>query len=254
MLTARLSRAAHAGVGPLAAVTLLVAVGIALPRAAQAAIRGTPGYSGTLSSNANIRKQQLLCDPQDPLRGSSSTTYDPTVSRLTQINPVALTPNDGYVITQAVVAVSDNGFVDVTNLANSGMPFSVPDQIGYVQVFWESTASPPSAAVGSGLAPNYELRDQGGVEGVDTHRLEFDYLPASDTVVATYTTYADPGRDNGGMGIRPDSLTSPLFTPNTVGPAQIAPVTVSGPLVPEPSGLALLGLGALAVARRSRRS
>src|SRR5688500_7341906 len=43
---------------------------------ALAAAAGGSGYSGQLSSNAAIRKQQLTCDPDEPQRGSTSVLYD----------------------------------------------------------------------------------------------------------------------------------------------------------------------------------
>src|SRR5690349_21521596 len=37
---------------------------------------GGSGYSGTLSTNPTIRQQQLICDPAEPARGSTSVLYD----------------------------------------------------------------------------------------------------------------------------------------------------------------------------------
>src|SRR5438128_3974701 len=37
---------------------------------------GGSGYSGTLSTNSVIRQQQLICDPAEPLEGSTSVQYE----------------------------------------------------------------------------------------------------------------------------------------------------------------------------------
>src|SRR5688500_11874855 len=43
------------------------------------------GYSGQLSSNRAIRNQQLTCDPDDPISGSTSTVYNPAVVTLSSL-------------------------------------------------------------------------------------------------------------------------------------------------------------------------
>src|SRR5215211_6667837 len=37
---------------------------------------GGSGYSGTLSTNSVIRQQQLICDPAEPVQGSTSLQYE----------------------------------------------------------------------------------------------------------------------------------------------------------------------------------
>ncbi len=44
---------------------------------------GGSGYSGALYGNKAQRKQELICDPNEPTAGSTSTTYDPTIVSLT---------------------------------------------------------------------------------------------------------------------------------------------------------------------------
>src|SRR4051794_11632336 len=51
-------------------------------RASLAKLTGGSGNSGTLSSNAAVRKQQLIADPPDPTMGSQSVSYDPAVVTL----------------------------------------------------------------------------------------------------------------------------------------------------------------------------
>src|SRR5687767_12710552 len=53
--------------------------------AALARRAGGSGYSGQLSSNRAIRKQQLTCDPDDPIGGSTSTLYNPAVVTLSNL-------------------------------------------------------------------------------------------------------------------------------------------------------------------------
>src|SRR5688500_12043403 len=43
---------------------------------AVAAAAGGSGYSGQLSANPAIRRQQLAVDPDEPQRGSTSVLYD----------------------------------------------------------------------------------------------------------------------------------------------------------------------------------
>src|SRR5687768_453094 len=58
---------------------------------ALASATGGSGYSGTLSSNLSIRKQQLICDPAEPVQGSTSVLYDASKVTLT-----GLVPGPGY--------------------------------------------------------------------------------------------------------------------------------------------------------------
>src|SRR5688572_26156024 len=70
-------RTLAAGVVALVAWALFPATaGAAVARRA-----GGSGYSGTISNNPAIRRQQLTCDPP-PADGSTSVEYDPRVSTL----------------------------------------------------------------------------------------------------------------------------------------------------------------------------
>src|SRR5687768_9320761 len=48
---------------------------------------GGSGYSGQLSNNAALRRQQLTCDPDEPQRGSTSVLYDSKLVTLSGIVP-----------------------------------------------------------------------------------------------------------------------------------------------------------------------
>src|SRR5688500_2324370 len=64
---------------------------------ALAAAAGGSGYSGTLSTNTSIRKQQLVCDPAEPKQGSTSTLYDPSMVTLTGVMPGPGYNNLGFI-------------------------------------------------------------------------------------------------------------------------------------------------------------
>src|SRR5947207_6311816 len=64
----------------------VAAVGLVMcwPAVSSAALAdpSSGGYSGKLSRNASIRKQQLICDPTGPgapVSGSTSVSYDPNM-------------------------------------------------------------------------------------------------------------------------------------------------------------------------------
>lgn len=231
--------------------------------AALAQQAGGSGYSGTLSNNKAIRKQQLIADPNHPISGSTSLSYDPSVVTIS-----SLIFGPGY---------GGTGFVEVddgegTFLQDIDSFLSSPagSETGYAQVFYSlggpiitfgaSTplgASLPTTPGQIPVAPGFIPIKKGGPTAVDTHAFEFTYLPTvPDSTVAVYTIFAKP----------PNSETEELgdFMEGEDGQgnrfilnaSQIAPVTVRSNLnaVPLPpqvwAGLATLAAIVVVASRR----
>src|SRR6478672_6506612 len=58
---------------------------------------GGSGYSASLSTNSVIRQQQLICDPAEPIAGSTSVLYDASKVTLTGLIPGPGYDNFGFV-------------------------------------------------------------------------------------------------------------------------------------------------------------
>lgn len=213
---------------------------------------GLSGYSGTLSTDPISRQQQLICDPEEPIRGATSTSYDPTLVRL-----VNLGAGPGYTVGGAIQLVqydpetqtlSDPFFM---NLFGPGGYFSLDGnfnliETGLVRVIYEQIG--PAGQI----TPTGTILDEKPgvtVNGVDTHVLYFDPLYNFDTglpvdnTLAQYTVFAGPndymeGLDDNGEVFR-------------LGPDQLVGVTVG---LPEPAGAALLFAGLIALGGRFRRT
>ena len=228
---------------------------VSLPSPAPAAlarksVNGTAplaSYSGTLSSNATIRQQQLICDPPEPVRGSTSVAYEPD-----KVSLIGFAYGPGYV----PLTVNDRDTTGYVEVEQGGERFlqDLPDfllqpagrETGYVQVLYslldQAGQITPSGTV---LDEDPGLGDPG--EGVDTHQFTFRELDSA-LGPATYHIYGD----DGSRGAAADFLTGldDAGAPFTVTSAGIHDATVTAP---EPSGLFVLGLGTLGLlARRPR--
>jgi len=202
---------------------------------------GGAGYSGTLSRNRAIRKQQLICDPATgggsslvpqvvnpqpgaPVAGSTSVTYDPSIVHLSGFLDGPSYGGSG------VVAVDTGEGIVLEDIAlYVEMPFG--KEVGYVQWNYER---PFVGEVPAGqLTPpaGYTIEDNAGVSGFDTHALFFDYLEGvSDNAVATYKIFAaKEGQFYGNGG---DFLVGTDANGNsyTLGPDQLLSATVRGSL------------------------
>lgn len=202
---------------------------------------GGAGYSGTLSRNRAIRKQQLICDPATgggsslvpqvvnpqpgaPVAGSTSVTYDPSIVHLSGFLDGPSYGGSG------VVAVDTGEGIVLEDIAlYVEMPFG--KEVGYVQWNYER---PFVGEVPAGqLTPpaGYTIEDNAGVSGFDTHALFFDYLEGvSDNAVATYKIFAaKEGQFYGNGG---DFLVGTDAEGNsyTLGPDQLLSATVRGSL------------------------
>jgi hypothetical protein len=232
----------------VAAVTLVAPV---VSYAAAAQKLGLSGYSGTLSTDPITRQQQLICDPEEPIRGATSTAYNPSLVRL-----VNLGAGPGYTVGGAIQLIqfspqtetfSDPFFM---NLFGPGGYFSLDGRFnlfetGLVRVIYEQIG--PTGQI----APTGTILDEKPgvtVDGVDTHALFFEAvidfetgLPVDNTF-AQYSVFAGPNDymealDDDGQVFR-------------LGPDQLVGVTVG---LPEPAGAALLFAGLIAVGGRFRR-
>ena len=205
-------------------------------------------YSGTLSRNAVIRQQQLICDPPEPIRGSTSVSYEPDKVSLAGF---AYGPGYGplFVDNQPVI-----GYVEVEQSSERFLQdldsFLVePEGIetGYVQVLYSLTGQAGQIQPG-GLVLDEDpgLGDPG--EGVDTHQFFFTESQGLPTSPATYRIYAD----DGSRGADPDFLVGldDAGAPFTVTAAGIHNAIVTAP---EPAGMIVLGLGGILMLGRRRR-
>jgi hypothetical protein len=204
--------------------------------AALARAAGGSGYSGQLSSNRAIRKQQLACDPDDPISGSTSTLYNPAMVTLSN-----LFFGPGY--TGRGVVEVDTGDGRVLQDIRTFLVDPSGSETGYAQVFYsqqgqEVPGGNPSPAGAPGQIPvpaGFFVNDTDGVKGVDTHGFEFTYLDVPDTTVAEYRIFAAEQGERGSgnsedflVGRRDDGSTFRL------GPNDLSSAVVRGNLIPLP--------------------
>lgn len=250
-------RAELAKVGALLGFVGLIAAGTETASAAAARRQGGSGYSGVLSSNPSLRAQQLACDPDFPISGSTSVIYNPAIvslgSDLGNGLGDSLIAGSGYSVTGLVEVVND-GVRRLQPLTPGSAFDPVGQETGYVQVVYTlldgGEPGEVSLPQGFGVVDSDEA-----VDGVDTHAFTFRYVDGvAANIDATYTIYADLGDTHSGN--RPDSLTAvddngQVFT---LTPGQLQAAQVRGNVVPEPSSLALLGLCGAALLGRRRRA
>jgi hypothetical protein len=233
--------------------TLLAVIGFAADasEAALAKKLGGSGFSGTLSSNKAIRKQQLIADPDEPDSGSESLQYNPSI-----VTVSGLTFGPGYT-GQAFVEVDNDGSPTLQDLT-SFLASPLGPETGYIQLHFNTPViTAPQIHGQIPVANGYKTVDQGGPAGVDTHAFLFNYLSTvPDSAVAVYTIYADVGGRNSGN--RSDFLAGHDSSGNYIlGPSDIAPITVRGSLnsvpVPQAVWVGGLTLAGLFVATKLRR-
>jgi hypothetical protein len=216
-------------------------------------------YSGTLSSSSVVRQQQLICDPPEPIRGSTSVEYEPDKVRLTGFDygpgygPLVVNDRDvtGY------VEVEQGGERFLQDI-NAFLTQPGGRETGYVQVLYSLFDTAGQITPGGRVLDEDPGLGAPG-EGVDTHQLIFTELdvpppgkigPAGIIILgpATYHIYADDGT----RGADADFLVGldDAGAPFTVSADGIHDATVTAP---EPSGLIFLGLGSLGLLARRRR-
>lgn len=252
----------------LATIVVSIAAGPDCFAALAEQISGRKRFTGRLSSNKAVRKQQLIVDPEGIIGGSVSVNYDNRIVRLVGL----IDPGDFEVTGGLVGVVPAIGGLSPTLLpidqfftsqAGSTDPTGLPQyrEQGYVQVFFQSRDVSALRAPSGGSAidnlPGYVTVYEDGPTGVnDTHALLFEYLPGvPDWERVRYTIYATPPRD---MTV-PDSITLADDPDNPISYREIGPANLTGSLVydePRPIPLppaVLVGglmLAAVAVSRR----
>lgn len=257
----------------LRGLTAVLAVGL-LADGASAAIKraqGGSGYSGKLASSPAVRQQQLICDPEFPESGTTSVIYDPAIVSLSSPfespEPPAedpsffgVVPGPGYRITTILVEVDDGEGGTFLDFFFAGDGYTPGDPLplegretGFLQVGFvrDPTATDDPGEIDPRQYGDFTTVDVDDVfQGVDTHAIFFHYnVNAPDFVDATYTIFADTGtRGNNADFLRFLDGTEET----TLGPGDLRAAQVRGGLVPEPSALALFGLGGLLALRRRR--
>jgi hypothetical protein len=240
-------------------------------------------YSASLFGKKGLnatQTQTLTSDPDEPLAGSTSTTYDPDVVRVTGfgrgpgyvINPNSPFPSGAGV--EIVDAASPNGksMIDLNEYLNPLIGRAAPIETGYLRFYYQISGE----GVGSTgkltddfnfqqTHQGYSLLGSNGPVGVDTHFYEFSYLLIDDTRPASYRVFAEdtgkhyiPSPDNPSMFSPLDSdfvLAQNEDLPWRPGPGfTFESASISGTVVPEPAAATLLlGGAAFATLARKRR-
>jgi hypothetical protein len=239
------------------------------------ALAGRPGNSGTLYANPVLKKQQLICDPEAPDSGSSSITYDPTKSTITEFEyGPGYGPLNG---TSALIAVQSGGstaqlvpidtyFINRPSFKELGFVQVkygfVPGAVGTGLAALEGEAQPAAVDPRGRITPQQGFflvdRDPGvtGTQGVDTYDIVFD--PAGNTPPTTVVTYKifGAGPNFNGFGNAADfiqSAASGTVTATNDANNPIGFAVVSGSFLPEPSCLAAAALGGVCLLARRRR-
>ena len=207
---------------------------------ALAAAAGGSGYSGQLSNNSAIRKQQLTCDPNEPQSGSTSVQYDASLVTLTGANQ-----GPGYTLTGGFVQVQaldgQQRFLQPLFGASGFLANPLGRETGYVQVQYQrSTQGQPGQ-----IAPRYTVVDARGVQSVDTHELLFDLRPQANPGSTAYTIFATPANTFGnnsedflvtpeGLRLGPGQLSPARVFGNPQGQDTAGPVATVAPVSPDP--------------------
>lgn len=251
--------------GVMACASPVMAPAVANAALARRQVGGTAplaSYSATLSRNPAIRQQQLICDPPEPIRGSTSVEYEPG-----KVSLAGFAYGPGY----GPLVINDRSTIGYVEVEQNGERFLQdldaflvrPDGVetGYAQVLYSLFGGAGQIQPGGPvLDEDPGLGDPG--EGVDTHQFFFNEAaplpPASGKVgaqvviiqgPATYRIYAD----DGSRGAEADFLVGldDAGAEFTVTAAGIHQATVTAP---EPSGLTAAGLAGLALLARRRRA
>ena len=242
--------------GCAAAVALcLLSLAPAVAEGALSRRAGGSGYSGTLSSNRTIRKQQLICDPDDPTAGSASIEYPADVVTVIGLGY----QSGGYkspVTGEGFIEVVENGtarLMDLGDFFDMADNPARPRETGYIQVFYEKFGPTGQIDVPQDFVTID--RDPGvtGDQGVDPFNLFFDLASDTlpDTTVARYRIFAATANLHSGNAA--DFMKGvDEFGEFTLGPSQIGEARVAGAF-PEPGAVGLLALGGVGLLARRRR-
>ena len=180
---------------------------------------GGSGYSANLAASGPLRQQQLICDPAEPRAGSTSTLYD--AARVTIIGAA---PGPGYdnkdFLALVEVQLPGGQARRLQSLASFlQQPAGV--ETGYVQVRYQLEGQ-----AGQLQHPReWEVLDEKGTEGVDTHALRFQLRPNTPTdAELRYRVYAER---EGVHSNAEDFLIVNDGTGRRLGPAELSPADAS---------------------------
>lgn len=154
---------------------------------AAARAQGLSGYSGTLSTNTSIRQQQLICDPDEPVQGSTSVSYDASKVTLLDVQPGPGYGNESFQVLVEVLPYSEGESFPILVPLNSVS--DVGFETGYVQIRYVKSGEAGQVTPDEG----YTIVDEGGVDGVDTNYLYFALRSeVPDDATVSYTIFAAP--------------------------------------------------------------
>jgi hypothetical protein len=267
------------------AVAIAAAVGLWLGTSGQveaslARNLGRPisAYSASLFGKKNLtatQTQTLTCDPDEPLAGSTSTLYDPSIVTVSGfgrgpgyiVNPNSPFPS-GFGI-ELFNAASPNGkaLVDLGQYLDSPVRAG---QTGYLRMYFQvsgegvgQTGKLIDDPIWRENHLDYEFLGTDGPVGVDTHYYDFTYLLPDDPRNAVYTVFAELAdkhyiespQNPGSFSTLESDFVLSQSAPE--GPWRPGPdFDFVGATVPEPAGITLLvgAAGAATLARKRRRA
>jgi hypothetical protein len=227
-----------------------------------------------------LQTQTLTSDPDEPVSGSTSTQYDPSIVTVTGFG---LGP--GYVSISspfesgAGVEVLDSGSPDGKVVMDLGQFLELesinqaPPQTGYLRAYFKISDEGfgPTGKLTNDVTwqqnhQGYTMLDDNGPVGVDTHFYEFSYLLPDDPRPASYRVFAedanlhyiqDPTNPSQYDLLDSDFVVTQDAPDEQQRPGGVVPfedASVSGSAVPEPAGAGLLlGAAAFAALARKRR-
>lgn len=241
---------------------------------ADAAISGK--FSGTLSTNPNVRRQQLICDPEVeggstvPVLGKFSVEYDPDLNHFSTWEP-----GPGYILTSKMIEVTQSGYDNVKLLIDFETFFEYRYQLqyketGYIQIGFQLYDGAYFREMGGTIPINTNgfefVAIDGDEAGADMVALEFDSpdsfsahsfstLAVDDRNLGVFKVFADSGSRASGNSQDFMWFDSPngnfMFDD---GDTLLTWDQMEAAVVPEPAALGLLGLGAIAGLLRRRRA
>jgi hypothetical protein len=241
-------------------------------------------YSASLFGKTNLTSletQTLTCDPDEPLGGSTSTLYDPSIVRVTGFGrgPGYLAGNSNSPFPsgagiEILDGSSPNGksMMDLEAFLNPPVGKAVPTETGYLRFYFLVTGEGVSQTgkltddfnFVNVTHPGYTLLGSNGPVGVDTHYYDFTYLQPDDPRPAGYTVFAESADKH--YIVSPDNPSvynlldsdfvvtqdAPTEQLRPGGDVPFEPASITGSIVPEPAAATLL-LGAAAIATLARK-
>lgn len=232
-------------------------------------------FSGTLSTNPNVKRQQLICDPEVeggskvPVLGKFSVEYDPDLNQLSSWEP-----GPGYILTSKMIEVTQSGYDNFKLLVDFDTFFEYRYQLqyketGYIQIGFQLYDAAAFRETDGTIPINTNgfqfVAIDGDEAGADMVALEFDSpgnfasagfsaLALDERDLGIFKVFADSG--NRASGNSQDYMWFDSPNGNFMfdeGDTLLTWEQMEAAVVPEPVTLGLLGLGAIAGLMRRRR-